>query len=147
MTDIKELLREIRDKRGELIHIRLHKEDVRLSLLPGAIRYDKDRVDFSPDDPMIKMIERLEKIEAKETKCEEELLKDIEFVNDIIMSMPTSVCKRLLWLRYIDGSRPMQWKDIADELGYSEDHTRGKLHGKAIAEARAVAEKITHAKT
>lgn len=142
--DVITFLKRIRDERKELISIRMHKEDVRLSLLPGAIRYDKARVDSSPDDPMIRMIERLEKIETKETAYMEKLTADIELANEIIMSMPTSECKKLLRLRYIDGDRPMHWKDVADEMGYTEDHVRGKLHGKAIAEARAIFSKREH---
>lgn len=136
--DVITFLKRIRDERRELISIRMHKEDVRLSLLPGAIRYDKDRVDSSPDDPMIKMIERLEAIEAKEDACVEELITDIELANEVITAMTVPEHKTLLRLRYIDGDRPMHWKDIASEMGYTEDHVRGKLHGKAIAEARNI---------
>ena len=89
--DIKTFLNRIRDEKKELIHLRLHKEDVRLSLLPGAIQYDKDRVDVSPDDPMLRMIQKLEKVEEKEAENEEKLLADIELANRIIATMPTPV--------------------------------------------------------
>lgn len=136
--DVMAFLKRIRDERKELITIRMHKEDVRLSLLPGAIRYDKDRVDTSPDDPMIKMIEKLEKIEARETTCMGRLITDIELANKIITAIQTPEHRTLLRLRYIEGDRPMHWKDIADIMGYTEDHVKGKLHGKAIAEARTI---------
>lgn len=142
--DIKAFLNRIRDEKKELIHLRLHKEDVRLSLLPGAIQYDKDRVNVSPDDPMLRMIQKLEKVEEKETENEEKLLGDIELANRIIAAMPTPENRTLLRLRYIDGLRPMEWREIADAMNYSEDHTKGKLHGRAIAEARIALQKIEH---
>ena len=38
-------------------------EDLRLQMLPGAVRYDKDIVQSSPEDPMMKFIVRVDELE------------------------------------------------------------------------------------
>ena len=50
-------------------------------------------------------------------------------VSRSIMALPDPKCRELLRRRYIllEG-----WQRIADEMGCSEDHARGKLHGTAL---------------
>lgn len=143
-NDILTMLRNIRDERKELISIRIHKEEVRLSLLPGAMDYSKDKVDFTPDDPMLRMIERLEKYETDEHELEAKIMQDIDYVNQVIKAMPTPEYRTVIRLRYIDGDRPMHWNDIAAELSRDPTDLRGRIHGMAIAEARHVDNSLHH---
>lgn len=140
--DILLFFKNIRSERKELISMLLHKEDVRLSLLPRAIDYSKDKVQSTPGDPMISMMERLEKIEVQEKMCQDKILADIQTANDIINAMPTAEYRTIIRLRYIDGDRPMHWQDIALEMDRDPVDLRGRMHGLAIAEAREAAKKL-----
>ena len=61
--NVEELFRNIRAARKELWILGQRESDLTLSMLPGAIRYDKDKVESSPEDPMLKFAERLSDIE------------------------------------------------------------------------------------
>ena len=57
--DAKELFYNIRDIRGEIILLEQDEEYTRLSILPGAMQYDKDTVKNSPTDPTGKIAEKI----------------------------------------------------------------------------------------
>ena len=41
--------------------------------------------------------------------------------------------RQLLFERYIQDK---EWKDIADDISYTEEYVRGELHGKALNDIR-----------
>ena len=48
-------------------------------------------------------------------------------------------------LRYLMGKRrPLTWREIAQEMSYSVQHVKGKLHGAAVKELRAVWDEAEH---
>ena len=82
---------------------------------------------------------KLSEIEEEEENHLIRLRNDIKTAIRLIDSMQTAEYRQLLRLRYIEGGRqPKTWYDIGEEMGYSSDYVRGKLHGCAIAEARRV---------
>ena len=58
LTKPKRIRAQIRKAEAEM-------EGLKLSMLPGAIRYDKDKVQLSPEDPMAKYVVRLDELERK----------------------------------------------------------------------------------
>lgn len=145
-NNAQEFLNEIRDIRYEIASIRLHKEDARMALMPSAVRYDKDRVQSSPDDPMIKFAVRMGELDDQERHCLDRLQNDILKAEQMIEMMKTPKYRQILRLRYLNGGqRPMSWEDIAKETGYSETHLRGYMHGYALAEFRPIYEKAKKA--
>lgn len=144
--DILTFLKSIRQKKKEVQLIEDEEMELRLSMLPSGIRYDTDKVQITPRDPMPEYSERLEKIEKKESQHKIALLKDIARAQDIINAMPTPEHRMILKLRYLtdkrdqDGkTRQMTWEEIGKIMGFSADHAKGKLHGHAIQEARQIA--------
>ena len=75
------------------------------------------------------MADKLQTKKSKKQVAEEimaEVLETIDKVTD-----PTQ--RQLLFERYIQDK---EWKDIADDISYTEEYVRGELHGKALNDIR-----------
>ena len=136
--DVLDFLKSIRHKRIDLAAIKSYEEDLRLSLLPSGIRYDLDKVQTSASDRMLEMVSKLGDLQERETDQKEALIADIELAERMVDAMPTTRYRTLLRLRYLYGAEPMSWQEVADALGVSIDHARGRMHGSAIAEIRMI---------
>ena len=147
MTDVLVFLKRIRRERHELKVVQETAAELRAMLLPSAIRYDKDRVQTSPVDIMPERIAEIAELSNQQDAHIRRLQSDIQQADELINSLEVAEYRELLRYRYLSGGlKPMTWMKIAEAMGYSEDHVRGKLHGKAIAEARKVW-KRTHGNT
>ena len=60
-------------------------------------------------------------------------LRAVEKRNEIVKTInkvQPAELSQLLYDKYIER---WQWQEVADDIGYSLDHTKGYLHGKALA--------------
>jgi len=144
MQDVETLFRNIRDIKGEIIAIKKHEEQLRLSMLPGAIRYDKDNVNSSPQDPMLMYAERISDDEEKIKKRLKRLQHDSDIAQKVLDGMTTSKYRTILFLRYMEGGLQYRysWREIAINIGYAEQYTRQDLHRLALEEAQKVYDSI-----
>lgn len=139
MTDILKFLKQIRTKRRELGILENSIQEMRFMLMPSGIRYDLDKVQTSPEDRLSQSVADLVAVELRQKRQIERLMSDIAKAEKLIETMPTPEYRELIRLRYVSGGlKLMTWEQVAEQMGYSADHVRGKLHGKAIAEARRV---------
>ena len=137
MQDVLQFLKGIRAKREELYVLKDARDDIYYSLMPAGIRYDLDKVQTSPTDRMSETAGDLYEIQEKLNSMIDALNKDINLAVNLIQQMPTPEYRQLLTLRYLGGDRKLAtWENVAGDMGYSLDHVKGFLHGKAIAEAR-----------
>lgn len=137
--DVKVFLRDIRAKRTEIANLSEAREQLESTLLPKAIRYDMDKVQTSASDRMITVAANLNEIDRKLEERIIRLSADISLAYDLVGQVRTPECREVLMLRYLMGTRqPLTWAEVADQMGYSVQHVKEKLHGKAIAEAREV---------
>lgn len=125
----KEFLFEIRNKK-RLLEATIRKAEELRTLAEGvgAIRYDKDRVQTSPQDHMSEAVTELV---AKEDELDrlivdyrQTILRRVRMIEG--MHDPRYV--QLLTLRYIDGLR---FEEIAVKMMYSWKHIL-RLHGEAL---------------
>ena len=127
----KEFLQSIRMERMEVDHMSDMLEELRTSLLPSAIRYDKIDVQVSlPDDPMA---ETFAKIEEIETQIRDHLTGMMDKYNQavaLVLQLEKSEHRQVLQAYYLDPAHP-KWQQVADRLGYSEQHIF-RLHNDAI---------------
>ena len=127
----KEFLQSIRMERMEVDHLSDLLEELRTSLLPSAIRYDKIDVQVSlPDDPMA---ETYAKIEEVETKIRDHLSGLIEKYNKamtMVLNLDKSEHRQVIQAYYLNPSHP-KWSEVADYLGYSEPQIF-RFHNEAI---------------
>jgi len=136
--DVKDFLKSIPNKRKELAAMISYEEELRSSLYPSGIRYDLDKVQTSPTDRMLEIMAKLSDISDRNDGFIAALVEDINLAEKMVDAMPTSRYRTLLRLRYLYGTEPMSWQEVADALGVSIDHARGRMHGSAIAEIRMI---------
>lgn len=95
----------------------------------GAIRYDKDNVDTSPDgDRMINAIIKIIEAENKAMKAAVELAQTKQTITEQIIGLNEENAIRILCMRYI---KHKHFEEIAEELHYTSQWTR-ELHIKAL---------------
>lgn len=142
--NVEELFRNIRDIKNEITVLDKKEQYLELSMLPGAIRYDKDKVQTTPEDPMLKFAEQISEIEELRKVRYEKLLKQNIVAETILNKMRTPKYRTLLFLRYIEGGVQYRysWSEVALNLGYDEQYVRWDLHHAALDEAQEISDSL-----
>lgn len=117
MTDkAYELLTKPRRIKNSIRGIDIAISDLRLMMLPGAIRYDKDTIQSTPKDPFEKYVERLSSLEQRRQRmqheyldAEDQILKRAERLDDLE--------SLIIIMRFINCN---SFEEIASEIGKSE---------------------------
>ena len=85
--------------------------------MPAAIRYDKDKVQSSPDDQMSKIIAEINDLEVEMAKIQMRKSKQIERIDKAINALASDEERTALTMRYINR---IPVSDIALAMGYAE---------------------------
>lgn len=126
MTDeVYEMLNEPKQIRSQIRMVNDEIEALELSMLPGCIRYDKDKVQVSPEDPMAKFAEKLDDLETKRSILRE---KYLTAHNRVVMAAEKLAPDEgeVIVMRYLLGLRIAA---IAKDLGKSERKVQYDLRG------------------
>lgn len=99
------------------LRLKAKHDELESCLLPAAIRYDRDKVQTSPDDPMSKIMAELNALETKMAVIQQAKAKRIEEIYREINSLESDEERTALTMRYINRS-PV--KEIAEAMGYAE---------------------------
>ena len=103
-------------------------EDLRLQMLPGAIRYDKDIVQSSPEDPMLKFIVRVDELERDIEGLKQQYVDEQKLISEAIEMLEDKREQVVLIGRYVSGD---SYDEIAAELSLSVDRVF-QLHRSAV---------------
>ena len=93
-------------------------EDLRLQMLPGAVRYDKDTVQSSPEDPMMKFIGRVDELERAIEGLKQRYVDEQKMISEAIEMLEDEREQVVLIGRYVSGD---SYDEIAAELFLSVD--------------------------
>lgn len=132
----KEYLLEIRKKKHAMNSLMLRCEELRNKAQGvGAIVYDKERVQVSPEDMMSKVVVQLVDLEERYTKAIAEYYEAIRVLSEQIEQMENPVFAEILRMRYIeeDHNRGLSFEQIAVRTGYTYNTVKN-LHHKALRE-------------
>lgn len=122
-------LGQIRGTRRKIEKLDEQITELRYSLLPSAIRYDKDRVKSSPEDGMIDAYSKIQELELERKVLINNLeLLTIVISNEIFL-LPISK-ERTFLLRYYIHCQSMD--DIAEALGITTRHCF-RIRGNAVS--------------
>ena len=103
--------------------------ELRSMLLPGAIRYDKDKVQTSNNaDSISDTVSKIMELEEKINTDIDELVELKSVARENIERMGNDVEKVILYKRYFNNE---SFENIAVECGYSWRHIH-RLHGEAL---------------
>ena len=122
MKGAKALLYQVRDEQKEINIIREQIAQAELSLLPSAIRYDTDRVQSTPEDPMLLMAIKIERYETQLRKRQAKLYDKRQKAERIISRLKDSKQRQILTLYFLDPRR-LTMQQVADTVSYSVQHT------------------------
>lgn len=92
------------------------------SLLPAGIRYDKDKVQTSPSDPMAGRMVEIADCQAQLEERITGLLARHKQAQSLIDTLEDSRERQVLGLYFL-GTPPRTMNETAHEIGYSQQHT------------------------
>ncbi len=122
MGRIKDFLKSVRSEQKELSQLQDHIDEIESSLLPQAIRYDKDKVQTSPDDPMIRVMAEVDEYREDMKRMVLSLTVKRRKAFGIIKRLDDSRHRQVLELYFLEPGRPMMWQ-VGERMGYSERRT------------------------
>ena len=99
------------------LRLKAKHDELELCLLPSAIRYDRDKVQTSPEDPMAKIVGELNSLEIKMAQIQYDKAQRIEEIYKAINSLDSNEERTALAMRYIN-RKPVT--EIAEAMGYAE---------------------------
>ena len=112
-----EYLNSIRVLHWRWLRLKAKHDELESCLLPGAIRYDKDKVQTSPDDPMSKIMAEIDDLEKEMRQVQIAKSKRIDEIYSDIRSVAHEEERTALTMRFINR---ISVSEIADKMGYSE---------------------------
>ena len=115
-------------------------EDLRLQMLPGAIRYDKDIVQSSPEDPMMKFIVRVDELERDIEGLKQQYVDEQKLISEAIEMLEDKREQVVLIGRYVSGD---SYDEIAAELSLSVDRVF-QIHRSAVDKMVDIVDKVKH---
>lgn len=105
----------------------------RMALLPSAIRYDKDKVQTSPQDTMAEIMSELVDRERELFKDMPMMINKRSYIKRVISQM--TEYKDIMQMYYID---IRSWGYIANELGTTKSKVYYTLRPKALKEFKRI---------
>ena len=99
------------------LRLKAKHDELESCLLPGAIRYDKDKVQVSPDDQVSKIMAEITELEQRMNQLQLGKAKRIEEIDKAIHSIPSDEERTVLTMRFINR---IPVSEIAESMGYAE---------------------------
>ena len=126
----REFLNTVRKEQREIIQLHESIIQKRYTLFPGAIRYDKDLVQTTPEDQMSKALAEIADMEHRLILIEENLRNRQALADELIRRITDHDARRVARLYYRtlkkDGFLPTL-EDVANEEGCDDRHIRRLL--------------------
>lgn len=117
MSKAKAFLYSIRKEQLEINIIREQIRQAELMLLTPAIRYDRDKVQTSPDDPMLKLIVKLDRYEGRLIKHLNRITARREKAFAMIEQIEDADRRQVLTLFFLD-ERRLTMRQVGEVIGY-----------------------------
>lgn len=99
------------------LRLKAKHDELESCLLPAAIRYDKDKVQTSPDDTISRIIAEINELETEMNKIQIHKSKQIEKIDRAINALEADEERTALSMRFINRT-PVT--EIAEAMGYAE---------------------------
>ena len=112
-----EFLNSARVMHWTFLRLKAKHDELESCLLPAGIRYDRDKVQVSPDDQMSRIIAEINALEVEMAKVQHKKSRQIEIIDKAINSLISDEERTALTMRYINR---IPVSDIALAMGYAE---------------------------
>ena len=101
----------------EWLRLKAKHDELESCLLPAAIRYDKDKVQSSPEDPMSKVVAEVMELEKEMKLIQLKKSQRIAEIDKQISYLASDEQRTALTMRYINR---IPVTEIAEAMGYAE---------------------------
>lgn len=119
---VKQYLYSVRDEQKEIEELDDRIRELRMSLLPGAIRYDKDKVQSSPEDALSRRTAEVVDYEQELADRMRMLTLKRQKAQEMIDTLEDSRERQALGLYFLSIGRPSMTK-VAEKMGYTQRQT------------------------
>lgn len=132
-----EFLNSVRVLHLQWLRLKAKHDALESCLLPAAIRYDKDKVQTSPDDTMSKVISEIADLEKEMSRVLKCKAQQVERIDKALKSLESEEERTALTMRYINR---VSVSEIAEAMGYSEQRIYQFMNqgGAQIAKAQTL---------
>lgn len=140
--EVKEIFKQTRKAQIEIKHLIRLIEREELTLLPKAIRYDRDKVQTSPEDILARSAAKIADMQEEMTKSWILLKNRMGYAESLISRLDDTDEREVLRWYYLDRSADgnlLTWAEVAEVMGYNE-RTIYRIHGSALVH---LAEKLS----
>lgn len=111
-------LNRVRSIKEEINSKRIKLESLEACLLPGAIRYDVDRVQSTAGDKLPNLMDEILAVRKDIDNLQTDLDNAVKSVSHMIDKLPNINQRNVFYKRYLDVKH---FEDISEELSYSID--------------------------
>ena len=131
--EIKDYFRQIRREQLEIIHLTEMIKSEEMSLLPSAIRYDKEKVLTSPEDVLAKSVAQINTLETELEMSISNLKIRRARAEAMLKKLDNTDEREVMRWYYMsfNDRHPFTWDDVAVRMAYTKRWIL-KLHGNAI---------------
>lgn len=112
-----EFLNSVRVLHWRWLRLKAKHDELESCLLPAAIRYDRDKVQTSPEDPLAKIVAEINELEEEMIQLQIAKARRIKEITKAIHSIPSDEERTALTMRFIN-RKPVS--EIAEAMGYAE---------------------------
>lgn len=98
------------------LRLKAKHDELESCLLPAAIRYDKDKIQTSPEDAMSKIAAEVFDLEKQMAILQRRKAEQVERIDKALKALESDEERTALTMRYINR---VPVPDIAKEMGYS----------------------------
>ena len=112
-----EFLNSARVLHWQWLRLKAKHDELETCLLPSGIRYDRDKVQTTPDDQMSKLVSEIVELEKEMARVQVCKSNQITKIEEAVNSLESVEQRTALTMRYINR---IPVTKIADEMGYAE---------------------------
>lgn len=112
-----EFLNSVRVLHWQWLRLKAKHDELESCLLPGAVRYDKENVQTSPEDQLSKIISEINELEQRMNELQLCKAKRIEEIDRALKDLSSDEERTALTMRFINRT-PVTI--IAEQMGYAE---------------------------
>lgn len=120
LNETYDFLMQIRRKEIIIRRKEMQRDELRDCLLPGAVRYDRDKVQSSPTDKMADVMARVDELDREIEQLKLEKAQAIIEISDVIEKLDNDKEKAVLTAFYIKAA---SMEAVAGIVCYSVRHT------------------------
>ena len=99
------------------LRLKAKHDELESCLLPAGIRYDKDKVQTSPEDTISKIVAEISDLEHKMNVVQAAKRERIEEIDNALHDLPSDEARTALTMRFINR---IPVTEIASQMGYAE---------------------------